>query len=132
MSPQERNEMLKLISDLSKAATGSRLRYDYAGMSDEELQQTWDYYIREVEASELRDADAHARNWDNYVAYINEMCSDHLIDRPTAIRWDMQAENIEEYDIGFYAYQKGLSSKQEADIKQMMARDSEQHYADLK
>jgi len=108
MTPTERNSMLQVISDLSKDARGYRVRYDYTAMSDAELQATWDGFIEEAEAADVREAqmklDAQ-RRWEHHIASLVAMGAGS---RSAALRWDLQAHGIKGDDIGYYCYLNDL------------------------
>lgn len=87
----DRNEWLPIMSDMSKDATGSRLRWDYEAMSDDELQQTITYFNRLIEENIKEDEQAAAFAKFAYVSHINELMTTHKISLETAIRWDKQA-----------------------------------------
>lgn len=95
MEKFDRNEWLPIMSDMSKDATGTRLRWDYESMSDEKLQQTVNYFMDLIEESNKRDAEEAAFAKFAYVNHINDMMKTHNIDRNTAIRWDKQAMGVD-------------------------------------
>ena len=120
MTPSERESILQVISDASKDAYGFRVRLDYAAMSDEELQKTYDGYCKTIEEVIVREAQEEDSAWFRFLARIEKMVSDFEITRATAIRWDMEAEDVND-DVGFYAYKNGLNTIARAnEIKKWM------------
>ena len=120
MTPEDRNGMLQIISDLSKDAFGFRVRKDYSAMSDAELQETWDYYCRELEDSMAREKafkESARKDWTSRMSKLSVSLSAPLKD---VIRWDMDAEGANG-DIGFYCYLTGMSFEMEPIIKQMLS-----------
>lgn len=120
LSTEEREYMLNSISDLSKDATGCRVRWNYEAMDDAELQSSWDYFIRELEESNVRDAEraiAAQKRWENHIESLVALGAGN---RATAIRWDMDANNIMQ-GAGEYCYVHGLSYELEERIKLEMA-----------
>jgi len=111
MNQEKRDGMLELISDLSKDATGGRLRFDWAAMSDEELQGWWDYLTDEAERTGALEAEHNAAALVEYETRLNAMVKDHGISKADAIRWDMQAEGVtenHEQEFEHYLYKLGL------------------------
>lgn len=113
MNQEKRAGMLELISDLSKDATGGRLRFDWAAMSDKELQRWWDYLTDEAERTGALEAEHNAAALVEYETRLNAMINDHGISKADAIRWDMQAELLwtntcSEQEFEHYLYKLGL------------------------
>lgn len=103
----ERNEMLNLMSDLSKEAYGFRVRKDYTDCSDEEIQTDWDYYIATADQRWANEAAAEAKCLADWKKRINTMCAKFGINRHDAVRWDMQAIDGEE-DFEHYLWKCGI------------------------
>lgn len=108
MTLAERNGMLQIISDLSKEAYGFRVRKDYTGVSDEELQADWDHYIETADRRWAEEAAQEEKCLEEWKARINEMCKVHGITRHDAVRWDMQAMDVED-DFEHYLWRCGIS-----------------------
>ena len=111
LNQDQREGILQMISDLSKDATGARLRFDWTAMSDEELQKWWDYLNDTAVMSRALEAEHNATALVEYEAHLNTMVSDHGISKADAIRWDMQAEGItenHEQEFEHYLYKLGL------------------------
>lgn len=119
MTPQEREEMLNLMSDLSKEAYGFRVRKDYTGVSDEEVQADWDYYITAADRRWAEEQEREEHCLANWKARINQLCEDHNIDRHTAVKWDMQAMDNEE-DFEHYLWKCGISLRLTGELGKML------------
>lgn len=114
-----RNEMLEAISDLSKDAYGARIRLDYDAMSDDELRATWDSFLAESIASFEREKKDEARAQQDWETHLESLISAGAGDMATAIRWDMQAEDVGN-DIGYYCYCKRISYSNEETIAHLL------------
>jgi hypothetical protein len=115
--------MLQIISDLSKDARGYRVRLDYAAMSDDELQSTWDGFCEELDesiASESRSKLQAQKTWEQDLVRYMEIGAKSWAD---AIRWDMDAYNARhcgELDVGFYCYLRDIDYALERRIKEAL------------
>jgi len=120
----ERNDMLQVISDLSKSAHGYRVRLDYAAMTDDELQNTWDSFIRTADENAVMEAAQEAEAWEEFLKDLNQIVANGAPNIATALRWDMDAYDVQhgpvQYDVGFYCYKRGLAYSKEAEITAMM------------
>lgn len=112
-----------IVSDLYKDVYGCRPREQFwaswTDMSDDERQAEWDYLcdaLDRVIAEEKADRACADIAWQTRMA---DLMRNHGIDLATAIRWDMQAEDIHEDDqdpIGYYAWSQGISREVELSI----------------
>ena len=112
LTTAERNEMLLTISDLSKDAFGYRVRHDYAAMSDDELQSMWDYFMDAAQEAAHLEAKREREAIAALDAYLVQMMEDHGITYDTAIRWDLQANNVDindRQDVEYYYWHLNLS-----------------------
>ena len=112
LTTAERNEMLLTISDLSKDAFGYRVRHDYASMSDDELQSMWDYFMDAAQEAAQLEAKREREAIAALDAYLVQMMEDHGITYDTAIRWDLQANNVDindRQDVEYYYWHLNLS-----------------------
>lgn len=91
MAKFDRNEWLPIMSDMSKDATGCRLRWDYAGMDDAELESTVNYFQGLINESIARDEARWAFAKFRFVNHIRELMNTHNIDKETALRWDQMS-----------------------------------------
>jgi patatin-like phospholipase/acyl hydrolase len=124
LTAAERNEMLQTISDLSKEAYGFRVRLDYDAMSDADLQDTWDGFMRTANAAFEQEKAQAARAKTIWEADIQQLIEIGAGNRATAIRWDMEAmdaKNGEHFDAGYYCYLRGIDYSNEHEIKQLIA-----------
>ena len=113
-----------IFSDMHKDAYGFRPRnhrfYD-ADTTDAEKQRIWDAVCEDVEEAierENNERDAAQVAWEDRIA---KLCADHNIDRATAIRWDIDAEdarNGDQIDVGYYCYLVGIRYENETAIKE--------------
>src|SRR5262245_53152611 len=120
MTPAERDEMLHVISDLSKEAYGYRVRLDYAAMSDSELQAQWDSFLKTADAREIERQQDEARAVVRWEARIADLIALGAGDRGTALRWDMDAMdafNGDVRDAGYYCYLCGIPYSHEDAIR---------------
>lgn len=108
LTAAERNEMLNLMSDLSKEAYGFRVRKDYTNASDEEIQADWNYYHETATRRWAEEEAMEAKCLADWKARINQLCKEHGINRHDAVRWDMQAMNNEE-DFEHYLWKCGIN-----------------------
>ena len=124
LTAAERNEMLQTISDLSKEAYGYRVRLDYATMSDAELRDTWDGFIRAADAAFEQEKVQAARAKTIWEEDIQQLIKVGAGDRATAIRWDMEAmdaKNGDQLDAGYYCYLRGIGYSLEHEVRQLIA-----------
>jgi hypothetical protein len=106
MTNDEREGILEIISDMSKDATGCRVRLAYDDMDDDQLQSWYDYFAKSIERGIEEDRQAEVRNVARWEAHIARMIELGAGDRATAIRWDMEANCA--HDVDHYCYQCGL------------------------
>ena len=105
LTTAERNQMLQVISDLSKDAYGYRVRRDYGSMSDEELESNWNHFMDIALERAAIENEREQRAFDDYDARLVGMMAKHGIAYDTAVRWDLQAHGIDTtntQDIEFY------------------------------
>jgi hypothetical protein len=112
----DRAYILSIISDLTKDATGSRIRLDYQSMTDSELQSTFDFYSDLLEVNEQRESVMRLRAQKDWEQSLERLMSMGATSMAQAIAWDMEAEGVNDNDYGFYCYLKGLSYDLEARI----------------
>ena len=113
----------ELISDLHKDARGFRPGAAYMEMFNEqpfaEQERIWDSLCQEVADREAEDARYELNAQRDFEARIEGMVADYGIDRATALRWDMEAfevdinEALQYYgcaaqEIEHYLYRNGL------------------------
>ena len=120
LTGEARSEMLETISDLSKEAYGFRIRIDFSAMSDGELQETWDSYLKLADESCEQEKRAYARAEKAWEEHLASLIAAGAGDRATAIRWDLQAENADN-DAGYYCFLKGIPYINEHEINALLA-----------
>lgn len=119
----KRYELESYIWDCYKDVHGIRPRWiNFSEMSTAEMQEMADNLAKEVTESIEREEKEQALAKDAYDKHLLAMITDYNVDEKTAIRWDMQAENVDtsnEQDVEHYYWKKGLSFK---DIKSYMTK----------
>lgn len=109
----KRWELETYIWDTYKDAHGTRPRHiDFKSMSLEELQTFADDISKEAEQALIQQEEDYKVAKQNYEDHIMSMVMQHNVDEPTAIRWDMQAEDFtiaNAQDVEHYFWRKGLS-----------------------
>lgn len=103
-----RESMLESISDLSKDALGFRLRKDFAAMSLEELTSEWDYLIDELDRTMKREAEDKAKAEIDFENEVAECIALGAPSREDALRWMMDCESDDWYDVDHWAWNRGL------------------------
>ena len=121
----ERGYDQDLVGDLHTDAHGFRPSNAWwaawRGMDDAGRQEEWDRLCQEVEASAARQLGAESRAQARWERHIDQLMSSNGIDRGTAIRWDMEAEDAVG-DAGFYCFLVGIGYHNEADIQLLIAQ----------
>jgi hypothetical protein len=88
-----KDELYSAVSDLSKSATGSRMRYDISDMSVAELDELVEYWgeasERACEEEREREHDAMVR----FEATVMNLIACGAGDRATAIRWIREGQD---------------------------------------
>ena len=116
-----------MVSDLHKDAYGyrpSNLWWSaWNGMSDADKQVTWDALIAEMEAETSREQRMAELAHERWTAHLAQLRSDNGISYGTALRWDMAAIDAAD-DAGYYCFKWGISYSLEADIKEVLKKES--------
>lgn len=114
----------ELISDLYKEASGFRPSADYMRSFDaqtaEEKEAEWNLLLSMMETREACDRESEARALDTYNTRIASMMNDYGISQATAIRWDMDAFDVDlgpaiefqggaDQEIEHYLWRQGLA-----------------------
>lgn len=103
MHNEHREDLLSYIYEATQDAYNYRPNMDaYEAMSVEELMVEAQRLSDRVSIAIKEEEDEHRIAGENFEAFIAKMMSDHNIDRETAIRWDMDALNIDKESIDFY------------------------------
>jgi|TARA_R110000765_G_scaffold417528_1_gene520144 hypothetical protein len=119
ITPEHREEILQTISDMSKDATGRRLRYNYTSMSDGELLRLVEYFADEIDSNIQIEAENDANALDEYEAHLTSLMSDFSISKADALRWDMEAEDETDDDVEHYLWKKGIGFSDMAPYKEL-------------
>jgi hypothetical protein len=110
-----------IVSDLYKDVNGCRpgaiWMARWRAMAPEAKQAEWDYLCNALESEIAREAAAEARAKARWEGHIAQLMADNGIDRPTALRWDMEAMDCNG-DVGFYCYLWGMDYGLEATIQE--------------
>ena len=114
----EREAMMDSMSDLSKEIYGFRWRYDYANMSDADMQNEYDRLLVELDRVVAQE-ECDQKNADFlYEVEVMGLEKDYKLTRKDAIRWMMQAQNFNEAEmysekenVEHFLYNQNLSSK---------------------
>lgn len=112
-----------VVSDLHKDAYGFRPSAtwwaQWRAMDGDDRQAEWDRLCGELEAEQAREQAARSRSQARWEDHISQLMSTNGIDRATAIRWDMQAEDAVN-DAGFYCFLVGIGYHNEEEINRML------------
>ena len=115
----------ELVRDLHKDARGFRPSQGWLdvfnGLSDAAKQETWDQLCRELSETMAEDERLELEAVTAYNARIDGMVKDYGIDRGTAMRWDLDAFEVDiegamQYhgsaiqEVEFYLWKQGVES----------------------
>ena len=117
----ERQSLISYISDAHKDAHGFRPRhFDYESMSMDELKaladRISDEVVESIKLEEEREASAY-KAWKTHLRNLMDMGASNI---KQALVWDMQAENADEYDLGYYCFLKGISYRKEKMVSRIL------------
>ena len=96
LATESRQNLLAIYSDIHKDATGSRPR-DWAAIqlkSNEELLEDIEYFSKVADEEIERERAAQAEQKKLWEAHIAGIMRDNNVDRATALRWDMDAMDV--------------------------------------
>ena len=122
ITPEHREEILQTISDMSKDATGSRLRYDYEAMSDAELLSMVEYFADQIDENNMLQASEEAEALAGFETFLTGLMSEYGISKATALRWDMEAEDAPnrcDQDVEHYLWNKRIGFGDMAPYKEL-------------
>jgi len=117
----EKEQLLTYISDVHKDAYGFRPRGTYNGMSVQELKVELDRLSEAASEEADRIANLEDRNWNALKKHLSGLVDMGAKDFRQALSWDMQAEDVESWDFGFYCYHKGIAYRKERVLKRLAA-----------
>lgn len=104
---EQKETLYSAISDMSKDATGHRVRFDYMSYTVEQLKKEFIYWEGQVIESIDRDRREQATAQKYWDAIISKMMSVAKCSRAKAIKWDFEAHDC--MDADQYCYEYGMS-----------------------
>lgn len=121
-----RDEMLSVMSDLHKDARGYRppvwFRQSWAEMSDAQLTKAYDALYAELEAQLEYERRVEGEAMDALRSRLEGLVESHGISMRDAIRWDMQAFDVDEGELEFWLWYNGVNSNRNIQLyKEMYA-----------
>lgn len=115
----------QIVSDLHKDAYGFRPSQiwwsEWKAMSPEQKQSEWNFLCAMMEEAEQAENRAQARAYDAWCGRIWQMMDDFNCSKSTAIRWDMDAMEADDY--GHYCYLNGMPYSVENEIKEALKEE---------
>ena len=121
LANESRQNLLAIYSDIHKDATGSRPR-DWAAIqlkSNEELLEDIEYFSKVADEEIERERAAQAEQKKLWEAHIAGIMRDNNVDRATALRWDMDAMDVNG-DMGYYIYLWNMDYQLENELLAML------------
>ena len=92
-------------------------------MTDEEFKKEMDYWSKENEEQFARDKAEEEKNVKEFEARITDLISSGAGNRETALRWIMQAENMEdESDAGYICYSLHIPYSYQKEFEPLIKR----------
>ena len=117
----ERDQLLTYISDTHKDAYGFRPRGLYNDMSVQELKDELDRLCEAASEEADRIHNLEKRSWLALKSHYANLVDMGAKDFRQALAWDMQAEDVESWDFGFYCYHKGIAYRKERVLARLAA-----------
>ena len=121
LANESRQNLLAIYSDIHKDATGSRPR-DWAAIqlkSNEELLEDIEYFSKVADEEIERERAAQAEQKKLWEAHIAGIMRDNNVDRATALRWDMDAMDVNG-DMGYYVFLWNMDYQLENELLAML------------
>ena len=121
LANESRQNLLAIYSDIHKDATGSRPR-DWAAIqlkSNEELLEDIEYFSKVADEEIERERAAQTEQKKLWEAHIAGIMRDNNVDRATALRWDMDAMDVNG-DMGYYIYLWNMDYMLENELTAML------------
>ena len=121
LATESRQNLLAIYSDIHKDATGSRPR-DWAAIqlkSNKELLEDIEYFSKVADEEIERERAAQAEQKKLWEAHIAGIMRDNNVDRATALRWDMDAMDVNG-DMGYYIYLWNMDYQLENELLDML------------
>ena len=117
----EKDQLLSMISDVHKDAYGFRPRGLYTGMTVKELEVELDRLCEAASEEADRIEKLEAENWKALKKHLSGLVDIGAKDFKQALVWDMQAEDVESWDFGFYCYHKGIAYSKQRVLERLAA-----------
>tara|TARA_B100000927_G_scaffold290625_1_gene289999 strand:- start:222 stop:596 length:375 start_codon:yes stop_codon:yes gene_type:complete len=117
----EKDQLLSMISDVHKDAYGFRPRGLYTGMTVKELEVELDRLCEAASEEADRIEKLEAENWKALKKHLSGLVDIGAKDFRQALAWDMQAEDVPEYDFGYYCFHKGVAYSKERVLARLAA-----------
>ena len=92
----KKDQCVMYISEFGKSATGSRVRVDADEHTLEELEEMEKYWIEQSNIAQEEEYNRKAQNVSNLAKRIKETCKLGAKDYRTAIKWILEADELEE------------------------------------
>ena len=113
-----------ILSDLYKDVYGVRPRQPFYAhwnsLTPAEKQEKWDDMCGLLDRELEREREAESRAYDRWSSWIAKLMAELGINKATAIRADMDAEDCVN-DVGYYCYKSGMSYSVENEINKVLA-----------
>ena len=94
----ERYNLEGIISDLSKEVYGFRMRYNVSTMTTKELQDIHESLFNDLQGVIEQEKHVEDEAVKDFEATVSRLMEQQGIDRPTVIKWLMDAEDAQEND----------------------------------
>lgn len=102
----DRENLINMISDISKDVYGFRLRLNFSAMSDAELETKYESLIESLEVVLAQEKKEKEKSYNEWVSHINFYMAAFNISISDAIRWDM--DSYKTTDVEEYCYESNL------------------------
>jgi hypothetical protein len=104
---------MSFYSDFHKDALG--FRPSSFPTTQAEYDRDVDYFARELERNQLREAVEEKAAWEKFNASVIQIMESLSVDRATAVRWLFEAEDCQG-DRSYFLYLNGLGYRREAEV----------------
>lgn len=94
MMNEQRNELISMISDMTKDAYGFRVHYDFDNVTDTELMARFEELQKYVDASIQKETEEEGKALDHFNFLINNIADEHNVSYDDAVRWMLQADDL--------------------------------------
>ena len=117
----ERDQLLTYISDTHKDAYGFRPRGLYNDMSVPQLKVELDRLCEAASEEAERIHNVEKQSWLDLKSHYADLVNMGAKDFRQALAWDMQAEDVESWDFGFYCYHKRIAYSKQRILERLAA-----------